>query len=474
MLSINGSVSRTNYTYQEQDNTTFPASASDHLFEHLGGPLGGELQDELGAHFSRKLGEKWISETVALIDVIGQTYSSVLSGSGLDEQFFEREHVGESLGRTNFRYTANHNFTAEFSEEGTYNWLSTASTYSYNATPIPLPNAAATVTELRDQSTANLIWSASKSVELEIGTGVEDSRIASQADVNQSKVLNYVKPRLVLTLTPNPDNHLHFRVEHEISQLNFANFVASSSLDTGSIRSGNTNTVPQQDWVLEGLYERHFWFEGDLMLTYRHYFLADVVDRVPVYTASNPSNGFDAAGNIGNGSEDEAIASLTIPLDRLGMKRTQFKLSAVQQWSKATDPTTGALRPISGLNPLEYSVNLHQDLPRWHANWGVAFLTPCYESSTVKGCTETTYRFDLMHIERPQPSTLSRNSGRGKGFCFTSRAIICFDSIMTGTLSVMEAPAMTFRFPQSMSGVWPHLPPCCLAFERNSEPIHKL
>jgi len=404
MLSINGSVSRTDYTYQEQDNTTFPAPTSHHLFEHLGGPLGGELQDELGVHFSRNLGEKWTSETVGLVDVMGQTYTSVLSGPGLNEQFFEREHVGESLGRTNFRYAANHNLTVEFSTEGTYNWLNTTSTYSYNATPIPLPNAVATVTELRDQLTANLIWSASKSVELEIGTGVEDSRIASQADVNQSKVLNYVKPRLVLTLTPNPANHLRFRVEHEVSQLNFTDFVASSSLDTGSIRSGNTNIIPQQDWVLEELYERHFWSEGDLMLTYRHYFLADVLDRVPVSSASNPSDVFDAAGNIGNGSEDEAIASLTIPLDHLGMKRAQFKLSAVQQWSKATDPTTGALRSISGLNPLEYSVNLHQDLPRWHANWGGAFLTPCYASSTVKGCTETTYRFDEIDVYRATPT----------------------------------------------------------------------
>jgi hypothetical protein len=74
-----------------------------------------------------------------------------------------------------------------------------------------------TVTELRNQLTANLILSASKSVELEIGTGVEDSRIASQADVNQSKVLNYLKPRLVLTLTPNPANHLRFRVEQWFS-----------------------------------------------------------------------------------------------------------------------------------------------------------------------------------------------------------------------------------------------------------------
>lgn len=404
ILSINGSVSRTDYTYQEQDNKTFPALAPSHLYEHLGGPLGGELQNELGAHFSRSLGEKWTSETSTLVDVMGQSYSSVLSGAGLEEIFSEREHVGEALGRTNLRYTSRQNLTAEFSAEGTYNWLHTASTYTYDSIPIPLPNAVATVSELRDQVSGNLIWQARKSVELELGAAVENSGITAAADVNQSKTLNYFKPRVALTLTPDPANHLRFRVEHEVSQLDFADFVASSSLDTGSVRSGNTNIVPQQDWVLEGLYERHFWSEGDLVLTYRHFFLANVIDRVPVYSGSNSSSVFDAPGNIGNGSEDAAIASLTIPLDRLGIKRAQFKLAAVQQWSKVTDPTTGVLRPISGLNPLEYSVTLHQDLPRWRANWGGSFLTPCSTSSTVKGCTETQYRFDEIDVYRATPT----------------------------------------------------------------------
>lgn len=404
MLSLNGSVSRTDYTYQEQDNTSFPAAASSHLYEHLGGPLGGELQDELGAHFSRSLGEKWTSESSTLVDVMGQTYSSVLSGEGLEEIFSEREHVGEALGRTNLRFAASRNLTAEFSAEGAYNWLRTTSTYTYNEIPIALPNAVATVSELRDQVEGNVIWQARKPVELELGAAVESSGITAAADVYQKKTLNYLKPRLVLTLAPDLANRLRFRVEHEVSQLDFTDFVASSSLDTGSVRSGNTNIVPQQDWVLEALYEHHFWSEGDLVLTYRHFFLADVIDRVPIYSETIPSSIFDAPGNIGNGSEDAAIASLTLPLDRMGARHAQLKLSAVQQWSAVTDPTTALIRPISGLNPLEYAVDFRQDLPHWRANWGGSFLTPCAKISTTKGCTETQYRFDEIDAYRATPT----------------------------------------------------------------------
>jgi hypothetical protein len=194
------------------------------------------------------------------------------------------------------------------------------------------------------------------------------------------------------------------RIEHEVSQLDFTDFVASSSLDTGSVRSGNTNIVPQQDWVFEGLYERHFWSDGDLAFTYRHYLLTDVLDRVAVATPSDPANIFDAAGNIGSGTEDAASMNLTASLDRLGIKRAQLKAAAVRQWSHATDPTTGAPRPISALDPLEYSVNVVQDLPRLHVNWSASLLTPCFLSRTVKVCSQTVYRFNEIDVYRAAPA----------------------------------------------------------------------
>lgn len=208
----------------------------------------------------------------------------------------------------------------------------------------------------------------------------------------------------MLSFRPNSTNELRFRAEHEVGQLDFTNFVASSSLDTGSVRSGNTNIVPQQDWVFEGAYERHFWSEGDLVFTYRHFLIADAIDRVPIYSASNPASVFDAPGNIGAGSEDAAIASLTLPLDHLRVKHGQLKLSATRQWSRVTDPTTGVSRPITDLNPLEYSIDFRDDLPRWRADWGASFLTPCSKSSTIKGCSKSEYRFNEIDIFRATPT----------------------------------------------------------------------
>jgi hypothetical protein len=410
-LSLNGSVARTDYAYREVDNTTFqpantafPVPAASTLHEYLGGPLGGQLLSEIGAHFNRKIGRKITSESVGLVDFTSQTYSSDLASVGVNEDFAEKEHLGEALLRTNLRYAASANLTAEFSVEAAYNWLNTTSAYLYDSISVPLPNAQAIVSEIRDQVLGHFIWQIHKSLELDLGTQVEDSKIASRADTEQSKILNYLKPRITMTFKPNPANSLRLRVEHEVGQLDFSDYVAVSSLDTGSIRSGNTNIVPQQDWAIEAIYDHHFWSSGDVMLTYRHLLIADAIDRVPIYSTSNPSSVYDAPGNIGAGSEDAAVASLTAPTDRIAIKHGQIKLTATRLWSSVTDPTTGAQRPITGLNPFEYEVDFRQDLTKWHADWGLSFLTPCAQIATTKGCSTSDYRFNEIDSYRATPT----------------------------------------------------------------------
>ncbi len=403
-LTINASAARTSYAYREDDNTTSPLPSSSDLHEYLGGPLGGQFLSELGAHFNRSIGERLTSESVALVDLNHQTYSSDVESPGVTELFLERQHGGEALARTNLRYAATQNLTAEVNAEVAFNWLGTTSSYLYNATPVSLPNALANVSEIRDQVLGHVTWSPRRALELDLGAQIEDSTIAARADVNQSKTLNYFKPRVALNFIPNPIFRLGIRVEHEVGQLNFADFVAVSSLDTGSVRAGNTDIVPQQDWVVEAVNEYHFLSQGDLALTYRHFFIADTRDRVAIYGSSDPSSGFDAPGNIGSGTEDEGIVSLTLPMDHLRIPHGLLRLTATRQWSHVTDPTTETTRPITDLNPFEYSVSFRQDLPRWKADWGAFFLTPCSASSTVKGCTKSEYRFNEIDNFRATPT----------------------------------------------------------------------
>src|ERR1035441_1607267 len=98
-------------------------------------------------------------------------------------------------------------------------------------------------------------------------------------------MLNYFKPRFALNFTPNSTERLGIRIEHEVGQLEFADFVAVSSSDMGSVHSGNTNMVPEQDWVFEAVNEYHFWSEGGVALTYRHFLITDAIDRSEEHTS---------------------------------------------------------------------------------------------------------------------------------------------------------------------------------------------
>jgi outer membrane receptor protein involved in Fe transport len=401
-FALNGSLARTDYTYYEMDLVTFPSASSSQLDECLGGPLGGQLKGELGAHFNRMFGAKWNSESIVLLDLKGQSYSSQLAGSGMVQLFAAHERSGEALARFNLRYAATRDLTAQFSVEGAFNRLYTTNSFTFDGVPILLPNARAMVSETRQQASAQATWVVARPLQLEMGVAIEHSLIASRADVRKDTALTYPKPRFVVTFTPNAAGQFRIRIEREVGQLDFNSFVASSSLDTGSVRAGNTNIVPQQDWALEASYEQHFWSGGDISLTYRRLLISDAIDRVPIYS---PSGGvFDGPGNIGAGSEDVVIAGLTIPLDRLGIAHAQLKATGTFQRSRVTDPTTGLERAVTDLNPTEYAVNFRQDLPQWRVDWGAGLRTPCVSSGTVKGCTKSQYRFNEVDTYYAQPA----------------------------------------------------------------------
>lgn len=400
-LSLDGSLARTDYTYRETDQTSFPTPSVGHVGEYLGGPLGGQLTGELGAHFTRGFGPRWTSESVLLVNFKDQSYKSSSQASGTDALFHEHDRGGQVLGRSDWRYAARRNLTAELSLEGAYNWLHTSSAYAWDDAPVPLPDARAAVAEVRGEAAGKLIWSIDRTWQLEVGFRLETSTISSRADTRQRKRLTYFKPRTVLTITPDGHDQLQLRVEREVSQLDFTDFVASSTFDTGgAVHVGDTSIAPQQSWTLEATWDRRFWSQGDLTLTVRRDLLSDVIDRVPIIIPSDPAATFDAPGNIGDGVEDALIAGLTAPLDRFGLAHGQLKATGAFLESEVVDPTTGIKRAITGLDRTEYALSFRQTFPRTRTAWGVSFTTPCSTSNTAKGCTTTDYRFDEVDIFR--------------------------------------------------------------------------
>ena len=229
--------------------------------------------------------------------------------------------------------------------------------------------------------------------------------MTSAGDVTLTKNLQFLKPRLAVTWIPSPVNQIRLRAEREVGQLNFDDFVASSGVaSTGTLSAGNPNLTPQQAWVFEAAYERRFWTAGSLVLTARRSELSDVVDRIPIFGTSGAILA-DAPGNLGAGRRDELQASVTVPLDRLGVRSAQLRAQVTRRWATVVDPLTGRTREISnlrtsntrdpsGVSPVNWEVHFTQDIPAWKSVWG---------ADIIGGYREVAYR--LTEVETRKIST---------------------------------------------------------------------
>lgn len=209
------------------------------------------------------------------------------------------------------------------------------------------------------------------------------------------KTLRFLKPRVAASWDVGPNTQIRGRIERVVGQLNFDDFVSGTDLTAGTgVSAGNPDLNPEQAWVAEGAIEQRFWNSGALTLTFRHSELTDVIDRGPVrVTTTDPVTGrpvtnvFDQPTNIGDGTKDELIANLTLPLERLGLKGGLLRGELNKRWSDVTDPTTLTTRPISRLRPLEWNVSFSQDLPQWGTSFGF---------DVYSGWSQVSYRFNYI------------------------------------------------------------------------------
>jgi outer membrane receptor protein involved in Fe transport len=324
---------------------------------------------ELGVHFEKNLTPRTSIEALAIQQFHRQDYSSDFNTEGEDQLFKETDTSGESIARAILRWRKSDRFSTEVSAEGAYNIQKSDSLYAVDQANVPLPAAHVTVSEKRGEAAALATWKATSKITVEGSVRTEVSNISSSGDVVLSKTLFFPKPRLLITWSPDKDDQLRFRAEREVGQLDFTDFVASSSLGSaGGVHAGNPDIEPQDAWVLEAAYERHIK-SAVAVVTFRHQEISNVVDRIAV---TAPDGGvFDAPGNIGSASEDDIDANMTLPLDVFGIKHGLLKAQGNYRYSRVRDPLTGVERHISGQHRFDYEAHFTQDLPRWKSSWGV-------------------------------------------------------------------------------------------------------
>lgn len=320
-----------------------------------------QVDAELGVNWTRGLGPRTSMELIALQRWSGEDYAGFSEGGGEDSLFTAEATAGESIARAVLRHRPSDAWALETGGEVAWNFLDSTTAYEENGAPVPLPSAAVRVEELRGELFGQSTWRPRPEFTLEFGLRVEVSEISQSGDSDLSKSFVYPKPRLQATWTPWTGHQFRFRVEREVGQLDFEDFVASADIDIGQVEGGNPDLEPDKTTLFEAAYERRFWEEGVLELYAAHGEVEDVVDVIPL------AGGFDGVGNIGDGSFDEYMVRLTLPLDRLGVANARLQARASWARTEVIDPVTGEARRFEGEQAFGCGVAFNHDLAggRW-------------------------------------------------------------------------------------------------------------
>ena len=343
---------------------------------------------EFGARFVKQFGahstlEAMVSQQLGRLEAREQSEED-----GESESFSEHTDSGETIGHVELTHEHSRQLSFVASLEGAFNFLESEAALVQDGVPVALPGSQVRIEEKRVEAAFGTLWKPAAHWLLEGTLRVERSSISQSGDSPLQRSFTYPKPRLAARWDLNEDNQLRFAVSREVGQLDFADFVASASLDSDLVTAGNASLEPDKTWRASASWERRFGADAALTLTWTHDEISDVIDRVLVTT---PDDVFDAPGNIGDGRRDTLALEFSTPLDRIGFTGAHLRTSMLWRRSRVTDPVTGQSRPISEEKPVEGSIELTQNLPEWRMEWGVEF-----EHIAER---EAKYRFDEVARE---------------------------------------------------------------------------
>lgn len=331
------------------------------------------------------------SPTVSRFDVFDDR-------SGLVEstRFFRDADEGEAIARTEYSWFPSEGRDWQIGLEGVFNFLDVESKF------VDLLNPPATadfdsvtrVEELRGEATITHSRSVSARWDLQASLGAEYSEITSdvtdiRAGTQNMQSQSFFRPKGFVSATYKPKDNfsIRTRVEREVGQLNFFDFVSSVSLDDNLNTVGNVNIVPSQSWVGEVEFDRQF--AGGHSFKARVYgeLISDLVDRIPIGV-----NG-DAVGNIDSAKRYGVDFDVTLKGEQFGLEGMELNLEYDLRNSSVEDPVQGFTRRLNDDKKYYWSVSFRHDIPNTDWAWGV-YSDQFRESPVYRLTTINEFRFE--------------------------------------------------------------------------------
>lgn len=386
--------------YHSLDLQTAPTVGRENLYDNDGS------SGEFGAVYTRPLSTRLNLETRFIhqfesFEGVSTARTRIGAIDSPEQRFVGEGDASETILRGTLRFERSTALTFESGGEMAYNMLDTRQAFTVGGVAVVLPSASVMVEELRGEVFGKGTWRPRPDLTLEAGLRLEASTITQSGDAEQEKSFFFAKPRFQATWTPRPNNQLRFRFERELGQLDFGDFAASSDLTDENVLGGNADLEPEQRWITELTYERRFWEDGIISIGVRHDEIIDAIDVIPL------DMGLSAVGNIGDGTLDQLVLNILVPMDRVGFTGGRLGFRNTWNHTEVTDPTTGEIRPISQLRPSQPVFTIAQDITSWKFQWGGAYIASLqqvgYGPDQTSGFRGADY-FEVWAEYKPTPT----------------------------------------------------------------------
>lgn len=368
-LRLNANYWSESENYQEEIENSFPVTYLSQIEEQKN-----TNRVELGSNYEKTFASGLQLNLVVIQQLESQDQRDFETNPQDFASFLQKNDAGETILRATVQQAYSDITRFEWGAELAFNFLDSHTESFENGNAIVIPGSDVRVEEKRAEPFFRVSWDLNPYWVLEAGGAFELSEINQSGDSQSGQSLTYLKPLVLLTWTPSTRDQYRFKLDRQVGQLDFEDFVSSAEFSTGTINAGNSNLVPSTSWNVTATWEHQFVAETTTVLTLHHAQIADVVDVAPIY-ATDPDSGiievFDGPGNIGPGWLNEAELGVNLRLSRWGIDGGLIKASLIYRDSSVTDPITHQTRSISDyVQPWEGNIEWFHDIPNHHFRWG--------------------------------------------------------------------------------------------------------
>jgi hypothetical protein len=335
-----------------------------------------EWNYEIGGDFEFGLGDGRL-KLIGLRRFEHSPFTQTLTEDFLDgrpqtgDRFQQVADETETIARAEYRWKSG-GADWQVSAEGAFNVLDAANgLFKLDEEgvfqPVPLPNSVSTVDEKRGELMLSYGRPLSPALTLQSAVGVEYSQLSQSGDAGLTRT--FVRPKGFVSLAwkASPRLDISGKIEREVGQLNFFDFVASANVSGGTTNAGNVNLVPQQSWNAEVEATRNLGAYGTTTARAYGRLISDIVDVVPIGDTGQ------APGNLDQATVFGVEWTSTFTFDPFGWKGAKLDLELQAQKTELTDPVTGVKRAINENLKHRVLANFRHDVPGTDWAYGASY-----------------------------------------------------------------------------------------------------